>query len=252
MVYAHPERRSYNASLHTLAVETLRASGHEVIISDLYEMHFEPVASRRDFLRQDLSLPTRFREEQRIATEQGALTVDIVKEQEHLKWCDLLILQFPLWWFSMPAIMKGWIDRVFTPGFAYSRTGFYNQGGLQGKKALILLTTGSSQVQYSSRGLNGPIEAILFPIHHGILGYVGFEVLPPFVAWQPSRVSEEQRKEIMDRLGCYLNNLDALAPLVFPIMEDADENYHLFQEFDWGLPFLQKIEDKRSNDITTG
>lgn len=234
LVYAHPEKRSLNATLHALAVDALRQAGHEVVVSDLYAMDFEPVASTRDFLEQDLSPRARFREEQRKATENGSLTADILREQERLRWCDLLVLQFPLWWFSMPAIMKGWVDRVFTPGFAYNRTMFYNHGGLRGRKALILLTTGNSRVQYSKQGLNGPIQSILFPIHRGILNYVGFEVLPPFIAWQPSRMSEEERKEMKGELRAYLSQLERLKPLKFPDIEDADQNFQLFNDFDWG------------------
>ncbi len=233
LVYAHPEKRSLNASLHALAVEALQQTGHQVIVSDLYEMDFEPVASIRDFLSQDPSPRARFRDEQRRATENGELAPDILQEQERLRWCDLLILQFPLWWFSMPAIMKGWVDRVLTPGFAYNRTMIYNHGGLRGRKAMILLTTGNSRVQYSKQGLNGPIETILFPIHRGILNYVGFDVLPPFIAWQPSRMSEDKRDELKLELRRYLDQVDTLKPLKFPEIEDADQNFQLFNDFDW-------------------
>lgn len=79
--------------------------------------------------------------------------------------------------------MKGWVDRVFTTGFAYGGGKMYNKGGLKGKKAMLSVTIGGGQPMYSKTGLNGDIEQILFPIHHGILCFVGMEVLPPFIAW---------------------------------------------------------------------
>ena len=53
------------------------------------------------------------------AFDADVLTDDAKTEIEKLLWADTLILQFPLWWFSMPAILKGWVDRVFAYGFAY-------------------------------------------------------------------------------------------------------------------------------------
>ena len=196
-----------------------------------------------DFLKQDHSVRARFREEQKRAYQKGILASDIRQEQEKLKWCDLLISQFPLWWFSMPAIMKGWIDRVLTPGFAYSQTMIYNHGGLSGKRAFILLTTGSSKRQSSSRGINGPIEAILFPIHHGLLYYVGFAVLPPFIVWQPSRHTEEQRNRVLKDLQVYLQSIDQLSPIKFPLLEEADQNYQLKTGFDWQTILNYKSEE---------
>jgi NAD(P)H dehydrogenase (quinone) len=233
IVYAHPEQRSFNAALHQTAIETLTGHGHELVISDLYRMDFEPVASNRDFLKKNKEEHPRFRKEQEKAFKHGLLAPDISNEQTKLNWCDLLILQFPLWWFSMPAILKGWIDRILTPGFAYSRDKFYNHGGLRGKKAMILLTTGGSQQRFSRSGLNGPIDLILFPIHHGILYYVGFEVLPPFVVWQPSRLSEKRREHVLMDLSTYLSQFQTLNPLQFPTVEDSDANEELRGGLDW-------------------
>lgn len=120
IVYAHPEPKSFNGAMKELAVETMRAAGHEVVVSDLYAMGFNPVTGPADFQgeRADpafLSIAT----EQARAFETGTLAADIVAEQEKVRRADLLILQFPIWWFGMPAIMKGWADRVFARGFAY-------------------------------------------------------------------------------------------------------------------------------------
>jgi NAD(P)H dehydrogenase (quinone) len=121
IVYAHPEPKSFNGAMMNVAVETLRVGGHDVIVSDLYAMRFNPITSAEDFLgeRCDLDFLSIAREQTR-AFETHSLAPDIVAEQAKIKRADLVILQFPIWWFGMPAILKGWADRVFARGFAYT------------------------------------------------------------------------------------------------------------------------------------
>ena len=120
IVYAHPEPTSFNAAMKDLAVETLTAQGHSVVVSDLYAMGWNAVAGPQDVTgaRSDTSRFSLARE-QTHAMEQGNIAVDIAAEQAKLTAADLVIFQFPIWWFGMPAILKGWADRVFARGFAY-------------------------------------------------------------------------------------------------------------------------------------
>ena len=145
IVYAHPEPRSFNGSLKDVAVRTLQALGHEVVVSDLYAMAFQPVVGPADFLgeranAQTLSIPR----EQTRAYETGTLAPDIVAEQDKLRRANLVIFHFPLWWFGMPAILKGWADRVLARGFAYVAGRKYDTGLLAGRLAMISTTTGTS------------------------------------------------------------------------------------------------------------
>ncbi|MGG7576134.1 NAD(P)H-dependent oxidoreductase [Streptomyces sirii] len=119
VVTAHPEPRSLNAALAAFAVEHLRAAGHEVRVSDLYAMKWKSVVDADDFPDHsaDHRLDVLAAHEQ--ATLAGRLAPDIAAEQEKVRWSDAVVLQFPMWWFSVPAILKGWIDRVFTNGFAH-------------------------------------------------------------------------------------------------------------------------------------
>lgn len=90
------------------------------------------------------------------------------------------------------ASLKGWIDRVYAYGFAYGvgehsdhRWGDrYGEGTLSGKRAMLIVTAGGWEQHYSPRGINGPIDDLLFPINHGILHYPGYDVLPPFVTYR--------------------------------------------------------------------
>jgi len=99
------------------------------------------------------------------ATETDSFAPDIKAEMDKLFWCDQLIFQFPLWWFSMPAILKGWIDRVFAMGKIYGGGKWYNNGVFAGRRAMLSVTTGGPPTIYSPSGLNGDLNEILFPIN---------------------------------------------------------------------------------------
>ncbi len=124
IVHAHPEPQSFTTSLKTTAQQTFKKLGHRVEVSDLYAMQFSPVASKEDFL--ELNQPDYFNYalEQRNAAKQNLLAPDIQAEIEKVKRADLIILNFPLYWTSVPAILKGWIDRVFVSGLFMAENGF--------------------------------------------------------------------------------------------------------------------------------
>ncbi|MGQ3028653.1 MAG: NAD(P)H-dependent oxidoreductase, partial [Ferrovibrionaceae bacterium] len=118
-VFAHPEPQSFGHALLERGTGTLRAAGHEVEVSDLYAMNFNPVATGADFTTRRFPSALQYDREQKQASQDRTFAPDIQTELDKLIWCDLLILQFPLWWFSVPAMMKGWIDRVFVNGTVY-------------------------------------------------------------------------------------------------------------------------------------
>ena len=231
IVYAHEEPHSFNAAMKNLAVTTFEEQGHSVDVSDLYRMKFKAVADGEDFLeRRDKSYLKR-QQEEKAAMELGTLAHDIVLEQEKLKAADLVILQFPLWWFGLPAMLKGWVDRVMTMGFAYGAGRRYDQGGLKGRRAMLALTTGGPEASYTERGINGPMERILFPIQHGMLYFCGLEVLPPFVAYGPAHQSIDERLAALERYRQHLLALDTLEPLPFHPLAHYDERGQLLADF---------------------
>ncbi|MBB5825846.1 NAD(P)H-dependent oxidoreductase [Micromonospora carbonacea] len=222
IVYAHPEPRSLNGSLKDVAVSTLAAAGHEVRVSDLYAMNWKAVVDAADFGGYATS-PLRVIPSSGGAYDAGALTPDVTGEQEKLLWADTVILQFPLWWYTMPAILKGWVDRVFSFHFAYgvgvhdeTRYGErFGEGMLLGRRAMLSVTVGGPQSHYTDRGINGPIEDLLFPIHHGILYYPGMEVLPPFVSFGADRMSDGEFEDAAKRWRERLLTLETTAPIAF-------------------------------------
>ena len=224
IVYAHPEPRSFNGSMLEAAVATLQSAGHDVQVSDLYAMNFNPVPGRHDFLTAQSEDRFSYEEEQSHAHEKGGFASDIRVEQEKLMWADFVLFQFPLWWFSMPAILKGWVDRVFAYGFAYGGGRWYDQGVFAGKRAMLAVTSGGPETAYTLNGLQGDIERILFPIQHGILQFVGFEVLPPFVAYSANYSEVARREAVLEEFKMRLLALESTPSLPPVVVSEYDES----------------------------
>ncbi|MFD8462818.1 NAD(P)H-dependent oxidoreductase [Streptomyces antimycoticus] len=222
IVYAHPEPRSLNSSLKDHAVSTLETAGHEVRVSDLYAMSWKAVVDAADF-GPNASNPLNVAHDSGRAFKAGTLAPDILAEQEKVLWADTIIMQFPMWWYTMPAILKGWVERVFTFNFAYgvgehsdARFGDrFGEGALVGRKALLSVTIGAPEPHYAPRGIQGPIDDLLFPIQHGILWYPGIEVLPPFVVFGTARMTSEDYPDIAKAWEQRLLTLESTEPIPF-------------------------------------
>ncbi len=162
LVFDLPEPRSLSAALRDVAVRELEAQGRQVRVSNLYAVGWKSDVDRADFPRLGADERLVVTAASRDAFHADALTEDVKAEIDKLLWADALILQFPLWWFAMPAILKGWVDRVFAYGFAYGvgehsdrRWGDrYGEGTLAGKRAMLIVTAGGWEEHYSPRGVN--------------------------------------------------------------------------------------------------
>ena len=178
IVLAHPETRSFNGQLSGISQQTLDGAGWQTTLSDLYAMDFDPREGPQHYnSRQD---PTVFhtQTEQRYNADNKTLPPEVDSEIRHLLACDLLIVHFPFWWFGMPAILKGWMDRVFVYGPMYRSTMRYDTGICAGKKVIGCVTTGASEGACSHNGKEGDTRLHLWPILFPFR-YLGFEVLQP-------------------------------------------------------------------------
>ena len=131
VVYAHPHPASFNHAILDAVLEGLSEADHESDVIDLYEMGFDPCLKVEDFVK----------------IRSGSNSDDVLLHQSRLSKADAIVFIHPNWWGSPPAILKGWIDRVFSMGYAYKadqETGAMI-GLLHAKKSLILSTCGSPE-----------------------------------------------------------------------------------------------------------
>lgn len=209
IVYAHPEEKSFCAALKNQAVDILEGQGNEVMVSDLYTQEFNPTLTRKDFMQSNNEQFFKPQLEQMHSAQQLTFAPDVAAEQQKLLLADILLFYCPLWWFSFPAIMKGWVDRVFAMGFAYGgNKGLYSSGPFKDKKGMLVITTGGEESAYQPTGRNGDLNRNLYPIHHGILSFCGMQVLEPFAAFAPAKLSLQRRRVILKNHAGAIRALD--------------------------------------------
>ena len=190
IVHAHENPDSFCCAIASHAERILIGLGHEVVVSDLYKMNFDPVGSKRDFTSLSDAPYYKYPIEQWNASQNDLFNNELKQEIEKLDQADLLIFNFPLWWHSTPAILKGWVDRVMAYGVAYG-AGCENK--FKGRQAMVSITTGSPKKLNDDKDL----ARILENVTGGILQYVGFELIPSFISYGVSRISQEDREEIL-------------------------------------------------------
>ncbi len=227
LVHAHPERTSVTCHLAEIASEVLKAQGHKIMQSDLYGMGWKAVFDGQDFPERAHRDRLSFIEESGYAFSNGCQTPDVEEEQSKILAADAVILVFPLWWFSMPAIMKGWVDRVWAFGLAYGYQGAgnayrYGEGGFAGKRALLAVSVGGPADDYSPRGINGPLEQLLFPITHGTLFFPGMQVLPTFAVYGTGRIDANGMAEATTAWRGRLERLFEDEPMAFRPQNGGD------------------------------
>jgi len=233
IVFAHPEPRSFGRALLESSVGTLTECGHEVIVSDLYEMRFNPVATGEDFTQRRFPDALQYDREQKLSSQRHTFTHDIQVEIDKVLGCDLLILQFPLWWFSVPAIMKGWIDRVFVNGIMYGSGGMrFDNGGLKGRKAMLAFTTGCFPEMMEPSGLLGDRDVILWHLHHGTFGYTGLKVLQPFVGWSIQYTDTAQRENYLNQYQARLRTIEHEDTMPVHVLYEFGSDWRLKPEIE--------------------
>jgi len=200
-IYAHPEPKSFNGALKDEALSALQEKGHEVKLSDLYAMNFDPILKASDFPeRKKPDIFNAFLEALN-ASKTGAFVHDIKEEMEKVKWADLLIFQFPIYFTSMPAIMKGWIDRILAPGFGFNpaTNSAYETGLFKGKSAMLAMTTGAPEGMYSEKGAHGDLNKHMESVTHCIFEFMGMKVLPSYIIYEVSGMSRERGTEELEK-----------------------------------------------------
>ena len=148
VVYAHPADDSFNASLHQRLLHTFRARGDEVIDFDLYAMKFDPAMREDEWRGHEEPLPP---------------PRDLEVYVEALTWADACVFCFPTWWCGMPAILKGYFDRVWRPGVAFDvpPNGGLIKPALRNIRRMGVVTTGGSPWWYTRLLTQDPARKVL-------------------------------------------------------------------------------------------
>jgi NAD(P)H dehydrogenase (quinone) len=128
IVVAHPAEDSFTIGLTRAYAAELEKLGHSQRTYDLYRMGFNPVLVAHELLPVSADHPE---------------SADIVRAQDDIRAADVLTVIYPIWWMAMPAMMKGYIDRVFARGFAYDSLNGVVRGLLSGKKAVLVTISGA-------------------------------------------------------------------------------------------------------------
>jgi NAD(P)H dehydrogenase (quinone) len=207
VVLGHPEPTSFAAALARAAVAALGDVGWDVTLLDLYREGFDPVLSDRDFT--DRAIPERLQpmDEQLHAAGGNTFAPGLARHVELFTGADLLVLVSPMWWFSVSAMLKGWIDRVFANGVAYSYPAVPAWSGFLGSKRGMLVMTSSYERDQFRADRVGTLAHVLHPLLHGTLAYTGMEVLEPFIAYAADSVDAEARAGYLAALQGRLRSL---------------------------------------------
>lgn len=190
VVLAHPNPKSFSYSVAQKVGDALRAKGDTVTVRNLYDMNFNPVLSGDDFA----------------AMHSGKLPDDIAREQKFISEADSVIFVYPIWWTGLPAILKGYVDRVFSYGFAY----VVENGGikplLKGKKAVLLSMQGTPNEIYDQVGMH---QAMDLTTNRGIFEFCGVEVVAHEYFGAVPSSSDAQRGAMLDKIPGLLARLNS-------------------------------------------
>ncbi|NNF92889.1 MAG: NAD(P)H-dependent oxidoreductase [Boseongicola sp.] len=178
IVLAHPEPRSFTAEWARASAKGADAVGHDVLVSDLSGMGFDPVERASHYAEPGRPFDVPKAQEQ--ASIRGRLPHDVVPEVEKLERADRVIFHFPLWWFSPPAMLKGWFERILVHGRTHDVDHRFDRGRFRGRKALFCVSTGANAAESGPDGKEGDTRLYLWPAAY-TLRYLGFDVLEPVI-----------------------------------------------------------------------
>lgn len=188
VVVTHPAGSSLTRSVASAIVDAGAALGHTVELVDLVAEGFDPVFGPADHAA---------------FTGAGATPPDVRREQQRIDGADHLVLVHPVYWWSMPAVLKGWIDRVFVSGWAFEEDA---DGGIVKKlgrlKVHLIALAGASAATYAKHGYRNAMRA---QIDHGIFDFCG----APVVTSELVDGQEEDLASVPSRVaslvGCHLS-----------------------------------------------
>ncbi len=176
IIYANYRENSFTGALRDNLAENFHNNGHEVVIRDLYDIKFNPVLTKKDLE----------------SIEKEIFPIDIMNEQKFIQWADIICFVYPIWWSGMPAILKGYIERILVQGYAFEFKDDKAIPKLEGKKVVIINSTSAKNVLKDKMG----IDALNTLTHDCIFGFCGMEVIEHKYFEAVSRDNQKQINKI--------------------------------------------------------
>lgn len=175
IIYTHLNPNSFTKAITDEVQIVMKNRGNEVKVIDLYGDKFNPVLEFPDIEHMFMGKEA---------------TADVKKYQALVSWADNLIFVYPLWWAQMPAMLKGFIDRVFSNGYAFAYTQSGAEGLLKGKTAHLFINTGNTDEYLETVGIHAAVKKVN---EVGVLGFCGIDAKTTFFG-NIAMGTDEERK----------------------------------------------------------
>lgn len=143
IIYVNPEEESFSNEIKEYVINFSKEKGHEIVVRDLYKIGFNPILSKEDL---------RLEKDERVQD-------DVKIEQDFIDWADFITFIFPIWW-HIPAMMKGYFDRVLSYGYAYRYENGKPRGLLPRKKVLRYNPMGTPNELFEKNGVRETFERL--------------------------------------------------------------------------------------------
>jgi len=180
IIFAHPNgTQSFNKALLDKVLDASRQAGVQTQVRDLYRLNFNPVLSLEEMQ----------------ATYQGIVPAEVKQEQQFIQQADFITLIYPIWWMGFPAILKGYLDRVLSHGFAYKTENGISTGLLSDKKMQHFITLGSDEESYQEKGWDKALDVCLV---NGLFNFCGITDIQHQLFGKLYAISHEQRQAMLE------------------------------------------------------
>ncbi len=181
IIIAHPRKESLNYSILNKISEVFTNQGDKVKVRDLYALNFNPVLEYGHLKN----------------LKEGKTCPDILVEQSYISWADELTFIYPLWWNAFPAILKGYIDRVFTNGFAFKVTEKGVEGMLKDKRVRLITSAGMDEQTLKKMNI---FESLKITQDQGVFQFSGMKIIDHIYITESTQFSNEQKEEVMNHI----------------------------------------------------
>ncbi len=187
IIYAHPSQDSFSRKLVD-GIKEYSETLNTVVVRDLYAMNFNPVLTKDEL----------------IELKNGKIAEDVDKEQEYIEDADVISIVYPLWWASFPAILKGYIDRVLSYGFAYQSGEKGIEGLLSGRGVVMHTSMGNSIDDEEEGSLLSNLTALQ---GHEVFGFCNMDVMQHFFYPEIITATEEEKNAFVENTVEYYKEL---------------------------------------------